>query len=255
MSGTEGSETEGSGTEGGPPRPTRDIVRGEALAWLEATSPPANASVITSLPDVSELQVDGGPMALEAWRAWFVDAARRIIRWVPDGGVSMFFQSDIRVAGAVIDKGYLVMRAAEEESASMLFHKIVCRHPPGSIAHGRPGYSHLIGITRGVVTAPRRPGPEVLPDAGFMPWSRAMGVEACKVACRFLVENTATRVVVDPFCGKGTVLAVANAMGLDAIGVELSAKRCRAARSLSIDLSAKGPSVPPSTDGQSTADR
>ena len=237
MSGTEGSETEGSGTEGGPPRATRDIVRGEALAWLEATSPPANASVITSLPDVSELQVDGGPMGLEAWRAWFVDAARRIIRWVPD-----------RVAGAVIDKGYLVMRAAEEESARMLFHKIVCRHPPGSIAHGRPGYSHLIGITRGAVSAPRKPGPEVLPDAGFMPWSRAMGVEACKVACRFLVENTATRVVVDPFCGKGTVLAVANAMGLDAIGVELSAKRCRAARTLSIDLDAEAPSVRPSAD-------
>jgi hypothetical protein len=36
--------------------------------------------------------------------------------------------------------------------------------------------------------------------------------------------------VVDPFCGRGTVLAVANAMGFDAIGVDLSAKRCRAAR-------------------------
>jgi tRNA G10 N-methylase Trm11 len=40
--------------------------------------------------------------------------------------------------------------------------------------------------------------------------------------------------VVDPFCGKGTVLAVANSLGLDALGVELSGKRCRAARKLSL---------------------
>jgi tRNA G10 N-methylase Trm11 len=42
-------------------------------------------------------------------------------------------------------------------------------------------------------------------------------------------------VVVDPFCGRGTVLAVANAMGFDALGVDLGAKRCRAARALVVD--------------------
>jgi tRNA G10 N-methylase Trm11 len=63
-----------------------------------------------------------------------------------------------------------------------------------------------------------------------MVWSRAMGEEACRVACRFLVENTSTQWVVDPFCGKGSVLAMANAFGLDALGVDLSDKRCRAAR-------------------------
>jgi tRNA G10 N-methylase Trm11 len=39
-------------------------------------------------------------------------------------------------------------------------------------------------------------------------------------------------VVVDPFCGHGTILAVANEHGLDAVGVELSAKRARKARRL-----------------------
>jgi tRNA G10 N-methylase Trm11 len=65
-----------------------------------------------------------------------------------------------------------------------------------------------------------------------MPWSRAMGVTACRVACQFLRDETETRVVVDPFCGRGTALAVANAMGFDAVGVDLGAKRCRAARKL-----------------------
>ena len=38
--------------------------------------------------------------------------------------------------------------------------------------------------------------------------------------------------IVDPFCGVGTVLAVANAFGLDAVGVERSTKRSAQARLL-----------------------
>jgi hypothetical protein len=57
-----------------------------------------------------------------------------------------------------------------------------------------------------------------------------MGADACRLACRFVLENTATRTVVDPFCGKGTVLAVANALGLCAVGVEISRKRARQAQ-------------------------
>ena len=220
--------------------PTRDVVDAEARAWLDRTPAPPHASVITSMPDLSEMREQASgfaevPQGLPRWRTWFVDTARQIVRWVPPDGVAMFFQSDIRVEGALVDKGYLVMRAAEEEGARVLWHKIVCRRPPGSISMGRAGYSHLIGVTRGAIPPMRKPGPEVLADAGFMPWSRAMGVDACRLACRYLIENTETRVVVDPFCGKGTVLAVANAMGLDAIGVELSSKRRKAARALVID--------------------
>jgi SAM-dependent methyltransferase len=76
----------------------------------------------------------------------------------------------------------------------------------------------------------------VLDDAGFMTWSRAMGVSACTLACRFLRDETSTRLVVDPFCGQGTVLAVANAFGFGAIGVDLSKKRCKVARNLEISL-------------------
>ena len=62
-----------------------------------------------------------------------------------------------------------------------------------------------------------------------------MGLTACKVACRFVKGETTSRVIVDPFCGRGTVLAVAESMGFDALGVDLSAKRCRAARTLSLE--------------------
>jgi hypothetical protein len=208
----------------------RTVVQADALAWFPANPAPADASVVTSLPDVSELT-----LPLDEWKRWFIDAARAVIAWTPPDGVAMFYQSDVRQADAWVDKGYLVMRAAEAEGASTLFHKIVCRKPPGAVALGRPSYAHLVAVTRGALWKQLRPGPDVLPDAGNMPWSRAMGERACEVACAFLRDETKTRVVVDPFCGRGTVLAVANAMGFDAIGVDVSAKRCKAARRFTLD--------------------
>jgi len=211
-------------------QPSRSIVNADALGWLAGNRAGEHASAVTSLPDVSELQ-----LPLDAWRAWFIAAARQVIEWTPRSQASVFFQSDVRVGGAVIDKSYLVMRAAEQAGAQVLWHKIVCRRPPGTISFGRPSWSHMICIAYEGRPPARAPGPDVLPDAGFMPWSRAMGVAACRVACTYLRDEIGARVIVDPFCGRGTVLAVANTLGLDAIGVELSAKRCRAARALVVE--------------------
>ena len=210
--------------------PERRIVQADALEWMTTNAAERAASVVTSLPDVSELALD-----LDRWRTWFVEAARAVIRWVPAGGVAIFYQSDIRVRGAWIDKGHLVMRAADDERAELVWHKIVCRKPPGTVALGRPSYSHMLCVAREPRPLPRHPGPDVLPDAGHAPWSKAMGVAACRVACRFLREEASTELVVDPCCGRGTGLAVANRMGFDALGVDISAKRCRAARRLAID--------------------
>jgi hypothetical protein len=65
-----------------------------------------------------------------------------------------------------------------------------------------------------------------------MTWARAMGRAACDAVASFLVAHTACGTVVDPFCGVGTMLAVANAHGLDAVGVERSRKRAERARAL-----------------------
>jgi tRNA G10 N-methylase Trm11 len=59
-----------------------------------------------------------------------------------------------------------------------------------------------------------------------------MGREACEAVARFLVAHTGCRTVVDPFCGLGTMLAVANRHGLDGVGVERSPRRAARARAL-----------------------
>lgn len=212
---------------------TRTVVEAEALAWLDENPAPPGASVVTSLPDVSETA-----LPFDDWKAWFSATAARIARWTPPDGVAIFYQSDVRHQGAWVDKGYLVLRGAEDAGAALVWHKIVCRKPAGTLSSGRATYSHLLCVAPRP-RPPRLPSPDVLPDAGRMIWSRAMGVEACRLACRYLADETATSLVVDPFCGRGTALAVANAMGFDALGVDRSAKRCEQARRLTLSLDAR----------------
>ena len=213
-------------------QPARTIHHGDALAWLRAAGTLAGASVVTSLPDGSELPALG----FDGWRRWFDEAAVLTMQSVPDEGVAIFFQSDVNRAGLWVDKGAMVSRAAERAGMALLFHKIVCRKPPGTLTHGRASYSHLLGFARALRPPLRHATPDVLPDGGFQPHPKAMGVLACVDACRFVASQTTTRTIVDPFCGFGTVLAVANALGLDAIGVDLSARMCKRARHLSIKL-------------------
>lgn len=216
----------------GPSGPSRLVIQADATAWLAEHPAQPGDAIVTSLPDVSELPALGP--GLDGWKNWFVDAAAQLMAWPEPGLPALFFQSDVRYQGQWVDKSYLVQKAAERVGALLVFHKIVCRHPPGTLTQGRASYSHLLAFTLGQQLIPKKPSADVLPDAGDMPWSRAMGTRACEAACRFLQAETSTRRVVDPYCGKGTVLAVANSLGLDALGVELSGKRCRAAQKLSV---------------------
>jgi len=187
------------------------------------------ACAVTSLPDVSEVG-----LALPVWRSWFLEAVRLVIDAVPDGSAAIFFQSDIKRDGEWIDKGALVTRAAEDAGARVLFHKIICRRPPGMLTLGRPGYTHLIAVSRAMKCPDVLPIPDVITDAGRQPWVRAMGVRAAAHAVRFARDQVAARTIFDPFCGVGTVLAVANTLGLDALGVEKAKKRCAQAQLLAV---------------------
>jgi hypothetical protein len=212
--------------------PSRVVHHADAIAWLRDAGTLTGASVVTSLPDVVELP----GLDLTAWTRWFEEAASLVMTAVPDDGVAIFFQSDVKRAGAWIDKGAIVQRAADAVGTRLLFHKIVCRKPAGTVTFGRASYSHLLGYSRGVQPRAERATADVLPDAGFMPGVKSMGVNACLDACRFVQRETSTRTIVDPFCGYGTVLAVANALGLDAVGVDLSARMCKKARALTVEL-------------------
>jgi hypothetical protein len=211
--------------------PSREIHHGDGVAWLARGRLPPTHAIVTSMPDASELPALG----FEGWRRWFVDTAALVAAQVADDAVAVFYQTDVKREGTWVDKGHLVALGAERAESTLLWHKIVCRAPAGTVTFGRPAYAHLSCFSRALRLDPKGSTADVLPAMGQMTWPRAMGVEACRAVCRFLSANTGCTTVVDPFCGMGTMLAVANAHGLHAVGVERSEKRARRARQLRLE--------------------
>jgi hypothetical protein len=211
--------------------PIRTVHQGDGVAWLDATPLPSDHAIVTSMPDHSELPTLG----VEGWKRWFIATAELACRRVADESVAIFFQTDVKHEGRWIDKSFLVSLGAERADSHLLWHKIACRAPVGSTTFGRPAYAHLLCFSRALRLASGQSSADVLPSVGAMPWARAMGVDACRAVTGFLRAHTACTTIVDPFCGVGTMLAVANAEGFDAIGVELSRKRAERARALTLD--------------------
>lgn len=205
-------------------------MHGDAVAWLAERPGLEDSSVIATIPDVSELGV-----SLERWREFFFAAARAALLAAPPDGLALFMQTDIKHEGRWVSKAGLVLRVADELEVPLLFHKIVCRRPPGSLIHGRPGYSHILAFSRRARDDADRPTPDVLPDLGVMPWSHSIGTRAAEAAVTAVrrLSPATTRIIV-PFCGIGTILAVANARGFDVVGIERNRKRAEAARTFEL---------------------
>ena len=207
---------------------SRIVHSADALEWLATNPLPARAGIVTSLPDVAEF----GHRDAERWQAWFVEAARAVLRAVPVEGAAVFFQTDVKRDGRWVDKAFLVQQAASEVGVPLVWHKIVCRAPAGQATGGRPGYAHLLCFSREVQDLGDAQA-DVLPELGGQTWPKGMGRAAADFAVRWLVAAGAG-LVVAPFCGEGTALVAANAVGLDAVGIELNPGRAaRAAESRS----------------------
>lgn len=200
---------------------------------------------MTSLPDVSEVP----HLGFAGWRAWFIEVVRLACAKVHDDAVAVFYQTDIKHEGRWIDKAFMVQLGAEQQARALpVAQGRVPRaggHDSARAPRVRAPAVLLAALAVGARAVAR---PDVLPRLGAMPWPRAMGVEACEAVARFLVTHTTYGVVVDPFCGVGTMLAVANTHGLDAVGVELSPKRAARSRELVVAPSKaaeRRPSSPP----------
>ena len=187
-------------------------------------------AILTSLPDSSEMK----GRTFEQWRQWFTDTAELVLRATPARSAAVFYQTDVKRDGAWVDKAFLVQLGARAAGARLLWHKIICRAPAGTATFARPGYAHLLCFSRELSDDAERATPDVLPELGAMTWPRAIGLHAAHAAVLWLRDHAGARCIVDPFCGVGTVLAVANHHGLSAIGVEIAASRAEKARTLAL---------------------
>lgn len=210
------------------PAPNRTVHQMDALRFLRDHPLPDGHAVFTSLPDSSEVR----SLSFEAWQQWFTDAAELVVRSTPPRSAAIFYQTDVKRDGGWIDKAFLVQRGAAAAGARLLWHKIVCRAPAGQATYARPGYAHLLCFSHELRDDATNATADVLPELGAMTWPRAIGLCAAEAGVRWLRDHAAAKTVVDPFCGVGTVLAVANRLGLLAVGVETNPGRADKARNL-----------------------
>jgi len=185
------------------------------------------------------------------WKAFYVGVLTRLLLHLPIDAVLMVYCTDVRqtVGGCCewVSKSALVHEAVQTAKARLIWHKIVsfADEDAHTIVKGnKASYSHLHCIAGAHIPTEREAKPhqedraratgDILLGRGTMLWPKAMGVRVCEFACRYIKEQTHYKTIVDPFCGHGALLSVANQLGLHSVGVELSAKRAENARHLTV---------------------
>ena len=204
--------------------PEREIFCQDAIPWLEKQS--KLDSIVTSIPEMDELD-----MSFAEYIPFFRHAAELCLKAVKDKGYCIFLQTDRKYKGWV-DKSYLISDEANKLGMRMIWHKIALRTEVGKADLYRPTYSHMLCYSKD--------GPIGIPVAdvvyrGEVTYPNAFGLDAVKLVLEFLKKHKIKRVV-DPFVGSGTVVAVANAMGMKAIGVDIDKQQCKKAEKLKLEL-------------------
>lgn len=202
----------------------RVIFCQDAIPWLEKQS--KLDSIVTSIPEMDELD-----MSFADYIPFFRNAAALCLKAVKDKGYCIFLQTDRKYKGWV-DKSYLISDEANKLGMRMIWHKIALRTDVGKADLYRPTYSHMLCYSKD--------GPIGIPVAdvvhrGEVTYPNAFGLDAVKLVIEFLKKHKIKKVV-DPFVGSGTVVAVANAMGLKAVGVDIDKQQCKKAEKLEIKL-------------------
>lgn len=195
--------------------PARDVVLGDAVNWLrDLAEAGAYGAVVFSPPDPDTMG-----MEVPDWKVWFAEATLAALDATGRKYPLVLSVADRKAGGRWIPKDALVVQAAWETGwADVLWHKIVLRRKVGHVNIWRPGYDHLLAVG-GPGCRPGKATPDVI-ERGPALWFRGIGLNVATVTVRFIMETAPGARVLNPFCGMGTMLAVANDYGLDAAGCD-----------------------------------
>lgn len=205
----------------------KTIICADAVKWMATTD--LKGSVVTSLPDPEEINATP-----EEWRKWFVNASSLAMALAKPSAPSIFYQTDRKADGRTYSKAGLLIEAANQRGVCLLWHKIVLRRQVGSIDLHRPGFTHLMAFS-----AKGKPGvasPDVI-ERGEMIYPNAMGIKVARFAVEFAGHYD--RLILDPFCGRGTIPALADALGFNSVGVDIDNSQCEKASRLKLTFAKK----------------
>lgn len=200
----------------------RTVICADATKWIKEQK--EFDSVLTSLPDKEETN-----MQEKEWTEFFINSVSEIINKTKN--YAIFYQTDRKIDGRLIDKSFLLNKGNERAVGKVLFHKIALRKPVKAKDLFRPTFTHILGFSKNLKSG--KCIPDVI-ERGKMIYNNAMGLTACKIFLEFIKNNSDTKTITDPFCGQGSILAVANKLGFDAVGVDILQKQVDKAKKIKI---------------------
>lgn len=190
----------------------REVITGDANEWFLKN--PGQRAIITSLPDMEEIGA-----TYDEWIAWLESTIKNLIDALDQKkSIAFFYQTDRKYKGRIIDKKAIIASIFRAHGFQCVVSKIILKQKPGTVNLYRPTFTNLFAFSRNVKSG--RSTPDCI-FAGRMIYKNAMGFDACRLAVEFIRAKNITDTIVDPFCGRGSVLRIANDLGFNAVGVDI----------------------------------
>lgn len=200
------------------------IIHSDGLQWCSDN--PDTGSVVTSVPDPQNALGDSHD---DPWE-FFDDCIRAAVRATAPDAPVVFRQTDRRSNGT-ISKAKRVFDVLDEyPQYRLLWHKIALQRDVGSMDLFRPTYAHVLAFGPDGV-GPGERTPDVI-QGGKKLYDDGIGFNTTETALAFAGQHSGT--IVDPFCGRGTIPVMADALGYTAIGVDLDPEQVEYARTLTL---------------------
>jgi len=202
----------------------RTVIQAEALAWLNGQEPDSYLAIVTSLPDPEEVGI-----SIQKWKTWIAAVAESIDRVLDPRGIAVFYQTDRRVNGEILDKKSRISAAFYDLGYRTVLSKIALTQNPDTTNLFRPTYTNLFAVSKKATSG--QATPDVF-GAGKKVYPNATGLKAATVALEYVRSQVGDVVILDPFCGQGSILKIANDLGLDSIGIDIDESQVLKARKL-----------------------
>ena len=198
----------------------RQIIVADSLIWLKKQKNIPN--VITGICDLDETN-----MNMKDYLIFFKQVATLIFKNLSKNGYAIFMQTDRKYNKEWIDKSSILTNIALENGLKLVWHKIILNRDVGKIDLFRPTYSHMLCYTyegtSGAATT------DVI-NVSKRLYKNATPINAAKIALEFVKKyNTISSDIIDPFVGQGTIVALANKMNMNAIGIDIDSEQAKKA--------------------------
>jgi len=205
---------------------SRKIIVADSMKWLALQKSQSIPNVITGICDMDEI----GLTDINKYLDFFNRIAQLIFEKTNPNGYAIFIQTDRKIERSWIDKSLLLSTIAQKNGFKMVWHKIVLHRDVDATDLHRPGYAHMVCYTKNGTSGAATP--DIIPVSQRL-YKNGTPVEAAVRAIEFVKRYTKSEpCVVDPFVGQGTIVAIANAYGLNAIGIDIDSQQARKAEDL-----------------------